>query len=96
MVPLKRKPYGAFSLLELVIVIVVIGIIAAVAIPRMSRGAAGAANSALIADLGIFRNAIELFGKRIAWIVHREPPGGHIRLIGEDANSAAEYAGAIA
>jgi prepilin-type N-terminal cleavage/methylation domain-containing protein len=51
----------AFSLLELVIVVVVIGIIAAIAIPRMSRGAAGASDSALIADLAVLRNAIDLF-----------------------------------
>jgi prepilin-type N-terminal cleavage/methylation domain-containing protein len=50
-----------FSLIELVIVIVIIGIIAAIAIPRMSRGAEGAAESALIADLAVLRNAIDLY-----------------------------------
>ncbi len=51
----------AFSLIELVIVVVILGIIGAVAIPRMSRGAAGAADSALVADLAVLRNAIDLF-----------------------------------
>jgi len=57
----KRNHHRAFSLLELVIVVVVIGIIAAIAIPRMSRGAAGASDSALIADLAVLRNAIDMF-----------------------------------
>jgi prepilin-type N-terminal cleavage/methylation domain-containing protein len=51
----------AFSLIELVIVVVIIGIIAAIAIPRLSRGAEGAADSALIADLAVMRNAIDLY-----------------------------------
>lgn len=50
-----------FSLIELVIVIVIIGIIGAIAIPRMSRGAEGAADSALVANLTVLRNAIELY-----------------------------------
>lgn len=50
-----------FSLIELVIVVVIIGIIGAIAIPRMSRGAAGAADSALVADLSVLRNAIDLY-----------------------------------
>jgi prepilin-type N-terminal cleavage/methylation domain-containing protein len=51
----------AFSLIELVIVVVIIGIIAAIAVPRMSRGAAGASDSALISNLQVLRNAIDLF-----------------------------------
>lgn len=51
----------AFSLIELVIVVVIIGIIAAIAVPRMSRGAAGAGDSALISNLQVLRNAIDLF-----------------------------------
>jgi len=51
----------AFSLIELVIVVVILGIIGAIAIPRMSRGAAGAADSALVSDLAVLRNAIDLF-----------------------------------
>ena len=47
-----------FSLIELVIVVVIIG---AIAIPRMSRGAAGAADSALVADLAVLRNAVDLY-----------------------------------
>jgi type II secretory pathway pseudopilin PulG len=48
-------------MIELVIVVVIIGIIAAIAIPRMSRGAAGASDSALIANLAVLRNAIDLY-----------------------------------
>ena len=50
-----------FSLIELVIVVVIIGIIGAIAIPRMSRGAEGATDSALVANLAVLRNAIDLF-----------------------------------
>ena len=50
-----------FSLIELVIVVVIIAIIGAIAIPRMSRGAAGAAESALVGDLAVLRNAIDLY-----------------------------------
>jgi prepilin-type N-terminal cleavage/methylation domain-containing protein len=56
----QQRP-RAFSLIELVIVVVIIGIIAAIAIPRLSRGAEGAADSALIADLAVMRNAIDLY-----------------------------------
>ncbi|MEX2670995.1 MAG: prepilin-type N-terminal cleavage/methylation domain-containing protein [Phycisphaeraceae bacterium] len=55
----KRR--SGFSLVELVIVVAIIAIIGAIAIPRMSRGAAGAADSALIGDLAVLRNAIELY-----------------------------------
>lgn len=56
-----RQNSRAFSLIELVIVVVIIGIIGAIAIPRMSRGAAGASDSALVADLAVLRNAIDLY-----------------------------------
>src|SRR3954453_19894807 len=56
----RRAPQG-FSLIELVIVVVIIGIIAAIAIPRLSRGSAGAADSALLGDLAVLRNAIDLY-----------------------------------
>ena len=55
--PVRR----AFSLLELVIVVVILGIIGAIAIPRMSRGSEGAADSALVANLAVLRNAVELY-----------------------------------
>ena len=55
------KHTKGFSLIELVIVVVIIGILAAIAIPRLSRGTAGAADSALIADLTVMRNAIDLY-----------------------------------
>lgn len=59
----KKTPAirGGFSLIELVIVVVIIGIIGAIAIPRMSRGAAGATDSALVANLAVLRNAIDLY-----------------------------------
>ena len=57
----RAKRRGGFSLLELVIVIVIMGIVAAVAIPRMSRGSAGAADGALIGDLAVLRNAIDMY-----------------------------------
>jgi len=50
-----------FSLIELVIVVVILGVIGGIAIPRLSRGAEGAADSALIADLAVLRNAIDLY-----------------------------------
>lgn len=55
------KTRRGFSMIELVIVVVIIGIIGAIAIPRMSRGASGAADSALVADLAVLRNAIDLY-----------------------------------
>jgi len=57
----NRSRARGFSLVELVIVIVIIGVIAAIAIPRMSRGAKGASESALIGNLAVLRNAIELY-----------------------------------
>lgn len=59
--PRNMQHRRGFSLVELVIVVAIIAIIGAIAIPRMSRGAAGAADSALIADLAVLRNAIELY-----------------------------------
>lgn len=51
----------AFSLIELVIVVVILGIIGAIALPRMSRGAEGAKDAALVADLTLLRQAIDLY-----------------------------------
>ncbi|MGH7243436.1 MAG: type II secretion system protein [Phycisphaerales bacterium] len=51
----------AFSLLELVIVVVILGILAAIAVPRMSRSATAAADNAVMADLAVIRNALDLF-----------------------------------
>ncbi|MFB0524348.1 MAG: prepilin-type N-terminal cleavage/methylation domain-containing protein [Phycisphaerae bacterium] len=59
---LKRRIRNqAFSLLELVIVVAIIAILAAIAIPRLSRGSKGAGDSALIGDLAVLRNAIDIF-----------------------------------
>ncbi|UCD28104.1 MAG: prepilin-type N-terminal cleavage/methylation domain-containing protein [Planctomycetota bacterium] len=56
----KRGKCG-FSLVELIIVIVIIGVLAAIAIPRVSQGSRGAGESALVANLAILRNALELY-----------------------------------
>ncbi|HLO41501.1 MAG TPA: prepilin-type N-terminal cleavage/methylation domain-containing protein [Phycisphaerales bacterium] len=56
--PMSRR---GFSLIELVIVVVIIGIIAAIAIPRMSRGSQGAQESALVGNLAVLRNAVDMF-----------------------------------
>jgi prepilin-type N-terminal cleavage/methylation domain-containing protein len=56
-----KNARSGFSLIELVIVVVIIGIIAAIAIPRLSRGASGAADSALLGNLSVLRNAIDLY-----------------------------------
>jgi general secretion pathway protein G len=58
---MNRRNRAGFSLIELVIVVVIIAVIGAIAIPRMSRGAAGAADSALVGDLAVLRNAIDLY-----------------------------------
>jgi general secretion pathway protein G len=47
--------------MELVIVVVIIGIIAAIAIPRLNRGSGSAGESALSANLGVLRAAIEYY-----------------------------------
>ena len=57
----SRNARKGFSLVELIIVIVIIGIIAAIAVPRMSRGARGANESALVGNLAVLRNAVELY-----------------------------------
>ncbi len=58
---LNRNRQRAFSLIELVIVIVIIGIIGAIAIPRITRGAENADEAALVSDLSVLRNAIDLY-----------------------------------
>lgn len=57
----RRSKHYAFSLLELVIVVAIIAVLAAIAIPRMSRGSRGAGDAALMANLSVLRNAIDLF-----------------------------------
>ena len=81
----KRSRIRGFSLVELVIVIVIIGVIAAIAIPRMSRGAAGAGESALVGNLSVLRNAIELYATEH----NNDFPGAKEDGDGGAANSAA-------
>ena len=56
-----RNRKSGFSIVELIIVIVILAVISAVALPRVSRGAKGAGESALGSDLGVLRNAIEIY-----------------------------------
>ena len=58
---MRASTRRGFSLIELVIVVVIIGIIAAIAIPRMSRGSQGAQESALVGNLAVLRNSIDMF-----------------------------------
>ncbi|MHC4581203.1 MAG: prepilin-type N-terminal cleavage/methylation domain-containing protein [Planctomycetota bacterium] len=51
----------AFSLLELVIVVAIIAILAAIGIPRLSRGTRGASDAALLNNLALLRNAIDIY-----------------------------------
>ncbi len=51
----------AFSLVELVITIVIIAIIAGIAIPRLSAASNCGSDVTLVADLSVFRKAIQLY-----------------------------------
>jgi len=83
----NRSRARGFSLVELVIVIVIIGVIAAIAIPRMSRGAKGAGEAALVGNLAVLRNAIELYA-----IEHNNTfPGAKEDADGNLANSAGAF-----
>lgn len=53
-----------FSLIEMVIVILILGIIAAVAAPRMFDTAATAEENTTRQQLGVMRNAIEMYRAR--------------------------------
>ena len=59
----------AFSLLEIVIVVAVIGILAFIVIPQFSSGAAEARQNALVRDLGMIRQQIELFKAQHAGVL---------------------------
>jgi prepilin-type N-terminal cleavage/methylation domain-containing protein len=61
MLAISQTRRTGFSLVELVVVIVIIAILAAMAIPRLSRGSAGAGRSAVMGDLAIIRNALNLY-----------------------------------
>ncbi|MEM9586418.1 MAG: prepilin-type N-terminal cleavage/methylation domain-containing protein [Planctomycetota bacterium] len=58
---MKAKQRTGFSLIEMVIVILILGIIAAVAAPRMFDTAARAEESTTRQQLGVLRNAIEMY-----------------------------------
>lgn len=79
---LNHRRSAGFSLIELVIVVVIIGIIGAIAIPRLSRGAAGANDSALVGDLAVLRNAIDLYATE---------HGGTYPSIGDIADQLTQY-----
>jgi general secretion pathway protein G len=52
---------SAFTLVELLIVVVILAILAAVAIPQFTSSAEDAKASALQANVGVLRNAMELY-----------------------------------
>ena len=58
------KQRNGFSLIEMVIVILILGIIAAVAAPRMFDTATTAEENTTRQQLGVLRNAIEMYRAR--------------------------------
>ena len=65
---------NGFSLIEMVIVILILGIIAAVAAPRMFDTAATAEENTTRQQLGVLRNAIEMYRARSGIY----PPSGQL------------------
>ena len=61
---MNRTNRTGFSLIEMVIVILILGIIAAVAAPRMFDTAATAEENTTRQQLGVLRNAIEMYRAR--------------------------------
>lgn len=61
---MNRKLRKGFSLIEMVIVILILGIIAAVAAPRMFDTATTAEENTTRQQLGVLRNAIEMYRAR--------------------------------
>lgn len=84
---LQKTRGRGFSLIELVIVVVIIGIIGAIAIPRMSRGSEGAQDAALVANLAVLRNALDLF---------QTEHGGTFPAFSDMPNALLEYSDATA
>jgi general secretion pathway protein G len=61
---MKRSSRNGFSLIEMVIVILILGIIAAVAAPKMFDTASTAEENSTRQQLGVLRNAIEMYRAR--------------------------------
>lgn len=51
----------AFSLVEMVMVVLTIGIIAMIAVPRMSQAAGDAKASAILANIRVLQNALDMY-----------------------------------
>lgn len=73
---MNRQPRKGFSLIEMVIVILILGIIAAVAAPRMFDTATTAKQNTTRQQLGVLRNAIEMYRARSGIY----PPTGKLAL----------------
>ena len=61
---MKSFKRNGFSLIEMVIVILILGIIAAVAAPKMLNTATNAEENSTRQQLGVLRNAIEMYRAR--------------------------------
>ncbi len=61
---MNYNKHNGFSLIEMVIVILILGIIAAVAAPRMFDTATTAEENTTRQQLGVLRNAIEMYRAR--------------------------------
>jgi prepilin-type N-terminal cleavage/methylation domain-containing protein len=86
-----KKRLKAFSLVELVVVIVIIGILAAMAIPRLSRGSAGAGSASAQHNLGVVRNALNLY-----FTEHNNKyPSGTAANIADQLTKFTDVAGAV-
>lgn len=69
--PIRSKRPSGFTLIELLVVVIILAILAAIVIPQFSSATTDTQESALDANLGGLRNAIELYKAQ-----HTSYPGG--------------------